>query len=371
MPQFASEATTHAFRPALPNPVRAAPSSDRASSSPFDSLIDDGTEVPASPPSQSPAAPADTTAAQSDSAAQTPAKVKGTKAAQAKGNTKVANAANTPVAANPTDAGNVAETDITVTNSKVPSDGKVKADTKLFEPAKAGDNSKPASDDKPADGTPPVTLAADPSTGAVQPIAPAVTVAIAAAPAPVMVIPAAPGANPQAAPVAPARVAPAALAQTVAAAQPALVAAGTPKTKAIDPADQQPDSGKSAENPKLSAKTTSNLQSDGNPQVVAGDADKPVAAYSHDEVPTATHHTSADTPPPIANDAQAAAPKTTGDVAQQALLTPPSQDVSPAPDKSDRPCPAGGASAGGPARWRRHRSRKHGIGRQEPLRNSS
>ena len=146
-------------KPALPNPARAAPSSDRASSSPFDSLIDDGTQaarltalaIAAGARRQRPRRNRIRPLSQ-------PAKAKGTKAAQAKGDTKVANAAIAPDAAdaaNATDAGNAAETDITVTNSKVPSDGKVKADTKLFEPAKAGDNSKPASDDKPADGTRP------------------------------------------------------------------------------------------------------------------------------------------------------------------------------------------------------------------------
>ena len=79
MPQVASEAATHAFKPAMPKPARAAPSSERAYGSPFDSLIDDGTQGPASQPPQSPPASADTTAAQPD-LAKPPAKIEGAKA---------------------------------------------------------------------------------------------------------------------------------------------------------------------------------------------------------------------------------------------------------------------------------------------------
>ena len=54
MPHVASEATKHAFKPALANPARAAQSSARAPGSPFESLLDDGTQAPRPQPPQSP-----------------------------------------------------------------------------------------------------------------------------------------------------------------------------------------------------------------------------------------------------------------------------------------------------------------------------
>ena len=59
MPQVASEATTHATKPALPNPARAAQNSDRAQDSPFESLLDDGTQATGEQPAQSPPASGD------------------------------------------------------------------------------------------------------------------------------------------------------------------------------------------------------------------------------------------------------------------------------------------------------------------------
>jgi hypothetical protein len=70
VPQVASEVTTYSFKPTLPNPARAARDSERAHGSPFESLLDDGTQGPTAQPPQSPPAPADQTArtTQSDSA---------------------------------------------------------------------------------------------------------------------------------------------------------------------------------------------------------------------------------------------------------------------------------------------------------------
>jgi flagellar hook-length control protein FliK len=321
VPQVASEAATHAFKPAMPNPARAAPSSERAYGSPFDSLIDDGTQGPASHPPQSPPASADKTAAQPDSA-QPPAKIDGAKAAQAKGDSK---AANVPDAANATDAGSAPEADTPVTNGKVPSDGKVKVYINICEQAAAEDDSKPAADSKPADSLAPASVVADPATIPNQTITPAA--ALATAP----VMPAAPSEIPQAETTALMPAAAAALAQTVAATQPAMVAAGTPKAKAVDPAKSQDDSGKPADDPKLSAKAAFDLQSNGKPQSTTGDADKPAAAHPRDEAQATAHHASVESPPPIATDAQAAASTTLSDLAQPASLTPPSQDVSAAP----------------------------------------
>ena len=138
MPRVASEATTHAFKPALPNPARAARESERAHGSQFESLLDDGTQAPAAQPPQSPPAPADQTApaAQPDSA-QVPAKAKDGDAAKT---------ANTDTTAKTVDAHNAAETDTTANDCKAPSDDKATAGVKICEPATAADNSKPAGD---------------------------------------------------------------------------------------------------------------------------------------------------------------------------------------------------------------------------------
>jgi len=311
VPQVASEVTTYSFKPTLPNPARAAPSSDHANGSPFESLIDDGTQAPAPQPPQSPPAPADQTAsaAQQDSAQQ-PAKAEDAKAAQPSGNAKAASATD---AANATDAGNAAGTVTTGIDCKALSDGKVKADAKICEQTKAGDDSKPAGEGKPTDGSAPATLAADPATGAIQTITPAA-----------VVTPTTPNAIPQAASAAVPQAAPGAV-------QAAIVAADAPKAKSDNLAARQADAGTPADDLNSSVKTASTPQGDGKPQPAAGDAGKTAAANPHDEVPANTHHAAAETPPPIMTDAQATAPKTTGDAAQQAALTPPSHDVSPAP----------------------------------------
>ncbi len=349
MPQVASEAPAHAFEPALRNPARAAPSSERTGGSPFDSLIDDGSQTPASPPPQQSPASADQTAAQPD-LAQPPAKTKGANAAQPDGNSTGAKAGDTANAANITEAGGAGGADATVINIKVPGDGKVKPDARLFEPAKIGDKigDKTGDDFKPAGDasdqtqvTPPtqVAPAAAPATAIVQTPTPTLAVAVAVAPAPAAVVPAAADAVPQAAPVAPAQAAPAALVQTVAAAAlPTLAAAKTPKTHAVDNAAPRVDSGMPADDPK-SAKAAFDLQGDGKPQPVAGDADKPAAAHPHDEVTATTHHASVETSASVPTDSLAAAPKTTGDVIQQVTLPPQPQDVSSAPANPAAPAP--------------------------------
>ncbi len=355
MPPVASEATTHAFQPVLPNPARTAPSSVHAQGVPFDSLIDDGTQDPAPQPPQSPPAPADKTAAQPDSA-QPPGKTMGARAAQAKGDPDVAKTVNAPDAANPasaTDAGNADETGTTVANCKVPSDGKVKADAEICEQTTAGNDSDPADDNmpegnsKPADGLAPTILVADPAATPIQTVTPAA--ALATGPAPATFIPATPSEIPQAVPAAlTPGLRPAMLTQSAAAAQPAIVAAGTPKAKAVDTAIPQDDSGKPADDPKLSAKAAFDLQSNGKPQSAAGDADKPAADHPRDEAPATIHHASVESAPPIATDAQTAAPRTISDVAPPAPLTPPARDVSAAPTTPTAPVVPAAQSAAVP-----------------------
>ena len=322
MPRVASEATTHAFKPALPNPARAARESERAHGSPFESLLDDGTQGPAAQPPQSPPAPADKTApaAQPDST-QAPAKAKDGDAAKT---------ANTDTTAKTADAGNSASPDATATDCKAAGDGKVKADAKICEQTAVGDNSKPTGDGKPADGPPPATLAADPATGAIQTITPAA-----------VVTPTTPSAISQAASAAVPQAAPAAV-------QAAIVAADAPKAKSDNLAARQADAGTPADDLNSSVKTASTPQGDGKPAPAIGEADKQAATHPHDDVPLNTHHAAAETPPPIATDAQATAPKTMGDVAQQVALTPPSQDVAPAPANPAAPAPPAAQAAAVP-----------------------
>ena len=319
MPQVASEVTTYSFKPTLPNPARAAPSSDHANGSQFESLLDDGTQAPAAQPPQSPPAPADKTApaAQQDSA-QPPAKAEDAKAAQPSSNAKAASA---------TDAGNAAGTVTTGIDCKALSDGKVKADAKICEQTKVGDDSKPAGEGKPTDGSAPATLAADPATGAIQTITPAA-----------VVTPTTPSAISQAASAAVPQAAPAAV-------QAAIVAADAPKAKSDNLAARQADAGTHADDLNSSVKTASTPQGDGKPAPAIGEADKQAATHPHDDVPVNTHHAAAETPPPIATDAQATVPKTTGDIVQQAALTPPSQDVAPAPANPAAPAPPAAQAA--------------------------
>ena len=322
MPQVASEVNTYSFKPTLPNPARAAPSSDHANGSQFESLIDDGTQAPAAQPPQSPPAPADQTAsaAQQDSA-QPPAKAEDAKAAQPSGNAKAASATD---AAN---AGNAAGTVTTGIDCKALSDGNVKADAKICEQTKVGDDSKPAGEGKPTDGSAPATLAADPATGAIQTITPA---AVVTPTTPSAISQAASATVPQA---------------EAAAVQAAIVAADAPKAKSDNLAARQADAGTPADDLNSSVKTASTPQGDGKPAPAIGEADKQAATHPHDDVPVNTHHAAAETPPPIATDAQATAPKTTGDVAQQVALTPPSQDVSPAPANPAAPAPPAAQAA--------------------------
>ncbi len=316
MPHVASEAPSHAHKPALPNPVRVAPNSDRVSNSPFDSLIDDGTQAPAPQPAQSPPAPADKTAARPKD--------------DKKAATTVSDP-DAPKAATTADTDTTAPTEITATTGQVVSDGKAKADGKLPVQAKAGDDTKPVDDGKLADGAAPAASVANPANGAIQTSAPAVALAAPVAP----IAPVAPAAP--LAPAAPVKDATSALAQTVAAAQPAIVTAATPKAKATDPEIQHADSGNPTGDPKLYAAPAIDPQSDGKSQPVAGDADKLAAAHGRDDAPATTHHASTDAPPPVATDAQAAAPKTFDGLVQQAALPSQPQDASPPPATSAAP----------------------------------
>ena len=133
MPQVASDPIVHAHSSHLPRLPRPTQPSDRAPT-PFESLIDDGSQ-----PTEQPAPlPPDNKAAAADGS-QAPAKTNDGKA-------PVANDA--APAAKPDDDASVEKPD----SDKPACDAKVAADAKLVGSVTTGDSSKPESDDKPADG---------------------------------------------------------------------------------------------------------------------------------------------------------------------------------------------------------------------------
>ncbi|HEY1475004.1 MAG TPA: flagellar hook-length control protein FliK [Pseudolabrys sp.] len=211
----------------------------------------------------------------------------------------------------------------------------MKADAKVSAQAATGDDADPASDGKSVDGPAPTTVAV---------VAAAPEPSVDTSAAPVVIPPATSSVIPQAAPAA--------------AGQDAIVIANTPKTKAADPAAQQADpqqaAAVAADAPKTDTPKTDTTKADApntdtsladapktdTPKAQAfdpaasqaparADTDK-TAAHPRDEVSTNTHHAAADTPAPVAADAQIASPKTTDVVAQQAQITPPPQNISPA-----------------------------------------
>jgi flagellar hook-length control protein FliK len=295
VPHVASEATKHAFKPALANPARAAQSSARAPSSPFESLLDDGTQAITAQPAPSPKSVDKTERTKRPDSAQALAKAKDDKAAKP---------------GDDTNAGTTAETGAKASDGKATADGKTTdgktTDGKTGTPAAAGDDAKPASDGKPADGAASAALAADAANNPVETIAP---VAVATT-APNVVSATAPGTVPQAAP---------------AADQAAIVAAEAPKIDA----------------PKADASKTKAVEL----AAAQADADKTAAAHPHDEAPVNTHHAATETPPPIAAEPQAAAPKAPTDAAQQASLTPQAQDASPTPANPAAPATQATAQA--------------------------
>jgi chemotaxis protein MotD len=338
VPQVASEATTRAYKSAAPNQARAPQSSARASETPFDSLLDDAAQAPASQAPQSPPAPADKTpAAFKPNSAQAPAMSEDTETTQPTVKTQSSSAANATGATDATDTTNIANAaaaNPTATPGKIADDGKAKSDAKLCDQPKAGDDSKSAGDAKPADVPMPTALTIDPMTTAVQPLTPGAMITTAPA-APTFGAAAAPAVTPQPAPggIPQPAVTVFAEAAPTAAGQAALVAANAPKFKAADATAPKDDPAQpaavAADLPK--AKTIDSA-------VAQSTSDKP-AVQSHEEALANTRHASPDAPLPIATDPQAGASKTTGDVAQQAQLTGLPQNASPAAAAPAAPSP--------------------------------
>jgi chemotaxis protein MotD len=286
----ASEAPAPAFKPSLPNPAPVAPSSDRGQPSPFDALLDAGTEAAAQPPQSPPPAAAPT--APSDST-EPPLK----KQAQDCDVPKTANIDSTPNVADP---GN---SDVAATGGKAVSSVKAKTDAKICEQDATVDDTKLTDDKTANDGKPADSLA------------PAVHTALLANNAAQAVVPAA-----------------AALVAVV----PQTIAATTLKTTVAATEDSK---GEPAIDLNASAAKISAQKSDGKPQPATGDPDKFVAAPSHDETPATGHHAATVEVPPTIADAQAAAPKTFADAVQQAALTAPLQDVTQTAANPAAPAP--------------------------------
>ena len=304
MPSVASEAPTPAYTPSLPNPTRFAPSSDRGQLSPFDALLDAGTEAaaqapPPLPPAAAPTAPSDSSKPPVKNQAQ---------------DGDAAKTANTDTAPSITDAGNL---DVAATGGKAVSNVIAKTDAKICE--QTGDDTKltgdkTAGDGKPADGLTPAIHTALLANDAAQAVVPAATALVATV-----------------------------AAVAVAAAVPQTIAATALKTTV---AVTENSKGNPATNLDASAEKISAQKGDGKPQPATGDADTLAAASSHDEAPAPTptsatgHHAAiAEVPPAIPADAQAAAPKTFADAVQQAALTAPPQDVAQTAANPSAPAP--------------------------------
>lgn len=165
MPQVASDPTIHAHSSHLPRLPRPTQPSDKAPS-PFDSLIDDGSQ----PAEQATPAPTDNKAAAAD----------GSQAPTKTNDCKVPVANDAAPAAKPDDDASVEKPD----GDKPACDTKVAADAKLVDGVTTGDSSKPESDDKPADGQNTDKPAVTTSPNIVQTTNAADAIAVAVAPTP-------------------------------------------------------------------------------------------------------------------------------------------------------------------------------------------
>jgi flagellar hook-length control protein FliK len=307
VPSVASEATAPAYKPSLPNPAWAGPSSGRASDSPFDALLDTNTQAAAQPP-QSPPPPSDKTPpkAQSDSD-QNPAQATADAPAKAPSKTADTSTDQPSDSTNATGTGDAAAFDTAIKEfkaAKADQDAKTSKLTdkqtgkKAGELTAAGDDSKPTGTGKQTDAVTPANATVTTAINAIQTALPVAVIA----------------------PVVVAQDAPATILQAVAATGP-LSIAGADTTKAKS-------AGGTAA--KLTTDTKVSVQTaDGKPQPAAGNADKQAAAPQHDTIQSGKSHTeAAAAQPAIAPDAQIAAPKVDGNALQQAALSVQTPDAS-------------------------------------------
>ena len=296
MPPVASEASTPAFPPSLPNPARGAPSSGRTPDQPFETLLNDGTQAandpppPPPPPQASPPPPRDKTqpAAQADQSPP-PAKAADTKASPADNAAPSTDAGTTDKVCQPADL--VADVLKAV--------GTDKPVTKTAGDAVTADDPKPEAVNKATDSL----IAADATA----------TISNQTA-------------------------IPAAAAATVVAAIATVVAPLTALHTAIAAAENpQPKSGGDTTVP---VNTATAPQAGSKAQQATSGADKPAAPVVRAETTDNSRHiATAETSPAMTTDAQAAAPKIATDVAQSATLNAPPQNVAPTAANPAAPAP--------------------------------
>jgi flagellar hook-length control protein FliK len=325
VPQVASEANTYAMIHRRQPSARPPQAPDKAQGTPFDSLLDDGTQGPADRPSQpapddkaaradraEPARSAGNDKGKDGDAAKTgdtpkSAKAKSAKSADAGDKTdKPASAAIAESDATTATDGKTADKTADKTTDKT-------TDTTAAQAA-SGADAKPAGDGKPADGVTPDAVAAALPVDPIPTITPADAIATVLAPV----------------------IAPDAAQQTAPAAEVHAAIVATPKAKpdaltalqADD--DQSAADGKTADDAKFAGKTAPQLRTDGKPQA-SGDTDKDAVAPAGGEIPANSHRGApAETPGPINADANAAAPKAVADAMPPVTLTAPSHNTGPA-----------------------------------------
>ena len=340
MPQVASDAVSSAYKPAVP-PAREA-SYERAPDTPFESLLDAGTETASAPPpakpapaarqqqsaapvsQQSPTPAADTAniaqphpvqpVATGDNgiAAPTTAVTGSTDNAVTPDPTAIVDAAQSSTTATTTES-SVEQTAAAVIAATVATTAQIDAKaTKAFSTGEAktktgqqaADGSKPCGNDKQVGDNKPADTAAaslsDSTNSSAQTGMPAV--AVAAVPAPAVTITPAKSQGNQAAPT-PGKIAASAAGQQAQApamfdqaATTAAADAAKPDTAGLAPAQ--------------------------------GDSDKPAVASPRDLATAPSRASTQASTATLATDAQAAAPQTTGDAARQPPLIVPSSDAS-------------------------------------------
>ncbi len=303
MPQVASDPTIHAHSTHLPRPPRPAQPSDRAPS-PFESLIDDGSQLPEQPAP----APTDNKAAAAESS-QAPAKT---------------NDSTTPVA---NDATQTAKSDDDASvekpdNGKAVVDPKAAADSKLVDATGTGDNSKPKPGEKPADGQKTDKLAVTATPSPVQTTNAADAIAVAPPPTPVSI----PDQGDQ----------DGGQQQIALAAESGLqlksLDAGMPKPvagkqtdakKQVD-ADQQVDTDPSTDQVMDRAQSTTKATQEPHvdkPEFAVSQTDKDHVADARGEPVVNGHHGNADAAASISADASGAGPKLIADTGTQSTVT--------------------------------------------------
>ncbi|MBI4367074.1 MAG: flagellar hook-length control protein FliK [Deltaproteobacteria bacterium] len=319
MPHVASDTKTHVLKAPLPHAAPSPLASERAT--PFESLLDDGTQAAANRPSAS-----DDGASRTErpDKAQPSARAKAGKAIKAGDGAKSDSKPGAKSDAKSADAGD--KTDKPAGDSKTASDDKDATDGK---PAAGGDDAKPADGEMPVDVaavTPADPVPAMPAADAVPTVTAPATDAVpqAAAPVDAEAIAATAKAKPDAlasleAIAATAKTRPDALAS---------LQAGTGKSAADATIEaKNPIKNANKDTNKIADKNASRSQADAMPQT--GDADKKASAHARGEAAAKGNH-AANAPTPGAVNADTAAPKADADALQPAALSAPSHHAAPA-----------------------------------------